>query len=444
MNRFFRCITLMIMLTACVVTSAQTAKWQDMHKVKKSETIYGIAHQYGITEEELIGANPEMKSADYKLKKGSYLWRPYHRADVKPSEDAVSSRTVASKETKKSKVSVGVLLPLHDEDGDGRRMVEFYRGVLMACDSLKREGISVDIHTWNVPIDADIRQFLLNEQLQSCDVIFGPLYSSQTNALANYAKSYDIKLVIPFSTSSMDVYTNANVYQVYQPANDFNANVIAKFTAKFAGYHPIFIDCNDSLSSRGSFTSELRRQLDVDNVTYNLTNLQSGDLLFSKAFSRSKPNVIILNSASLKSLNIALAKLNTLTVNVPGLVISLFGYTEWQTYTAAHLDEFYKYDTYIPTTFYRNPLSTKVGKIEKQYRWWFKGDMMQTFPRFALTGFDYGYFFIRGISLYGSRFTGARGTVGYTPLQSPLCFERIGVGGYLNRSLMFIHYNYNH
>ena len=30
-------------------------------------------------------------------------------------------------------VRLGVMLPLHDLNGDGRRMVEYYRGVLMAC-----------------------------------------------------------------------------------------------------------------------------------------------------------------------------------------------------------------------------------------------------------------------------------------------------------------------
>jgi hypothetical protein len=60
-------------------------------------------------------------------------------------------------------------------------MVDYYRGLLMACDSLKSEGISVDVNTWNVTDNDDIRIFLLNESLKSCDVIFGPLYTSQVH-----------------------------------------------------------------------------------------------------------------------------------------------------------------------------------------------------------------------------------------------------------------------
>ncbi len=60
-------------------------------------------------------------------------------------------------------VKIGVMLPLHDVDGDGKRMVEYYRGLLMACNYLKKKGISTDVHAWNVPIDADIRTTLLQE-----------------------------------------------------------------------------------------------------------------------------------------------------------------------------------------------------------------------------------------------------------------------------------------
>ena len=67
--------------------------------------------------------------------------------------------------------------------------------------------------------------------------------------------------------------------------------------------------------------------------------------------------------------------------------------------------------------------------------------MIQALPRFAITGFDQAFFFIRGLFLYGDRFTGAPGSVGYTPIQTPLSFEPVGNGGgYKNRSILFIHY----
>ena len=43
-------------------------KCRDMHKVERKETVYSICRMYGITEEELLAANPEI--VNKKLKKG--------------------------------------------------------------------------------------------------------------------------------------------------------------------------------------------------------------------------------------------------------------------------------------------------------------------------------------------------------------------------------------
>ena len=66
--------------------------------------------------------------------------------------------------------------------------------------------------------------------------------------------------------------------------------------------------------------------------------------------------------------------------------------------------------------------------------------MMPSLPRFALTGFDHAYFFIRGLHKYGMTFDGAAGRFGYPPVQTPLKFERVGNGGLQNKAYMFVHY----
>jgi hypothetical protein len=139
-------------------------------------------------------------------------------------------------------------------------------------------------------------------------------------------------------------------------------------------------------------------------------------------------------------LNVAFAKLNGLLMTDPSLKISMFGYPEWLMYTNKHLDNFYKFDTYIPSTYYMSPLSPRGEHFKKKYRWNFHQDMQPYHQRYAVTGFDHAYFMIKGLHMYGSRFMGASGTVGYTPLQTPLHFERIGNGGMQNRAILFVHY----
>ena len=339
------------------------------------------------------------------------------------------------------KVHVGVMLPLHDDDGDGRRMVEYYRGVLMACDSLRCLGVSVDVHAWNVPKDADISKTLKENEAAACDLIIGPLYSSQVPALAAFAKKHDIKVLIPFSINAPAVTDNSRLFQVYQSPEDFNELVIARFLERFKGHHVIFVDCNDTTSRKGIFTFGLRRRLEAIGREYSITNVKSSEEYFTKAFSRTLPNVVVLNTGRSPELNLAIAKLDNMKMNYPTLKIKMFGYTEWMMYTKYNLDNFYKYEVHIPGYFHYNPLSSRTARFQQKYRWNFHADMIQALPRFAITGFDQAFFFIRGLYLYGDKFTGAPGSVGYTPIQTPLGFERVGNGGgYKNRSILFVHY----
>ena len=60
-------------------------------------------------------------------------------------------------------------------------------------------------------------------------------------------------------------------------------------------------------------------------------------------------------------------------------------------------------------------------------------------PRFALTGFDHGCFFVGGLAQYGNAFTGSKGQVAYKSVQTPLHFKQVGKG-YKNANFMFVHY----
>lgn len=432
MNRFIRIVLCCCLLLSTAFLYAQTQP--QMHKVAKHETVYGIAHQYGLTEQELKAANPEMSLSGFELKKGMFLFIPKPKANNVAAVNDIKGRAI----------KVGVLLPLHNVNGDGKRMLDYYRGLLMACDSLKKEGISLDISTWNVTDQDDIRQFLLNDPLKSCDVIFGPLYSTQMPYLSKFVKANDIKLFVPFSITTSEVYNNSNIFQVYQPDANLNFDIIAHFLQRFSGYHPIFIDCNDSASTKGGFTSELRRQLESSKSDYAITNLNAAEAAFSKAFNRNKPNVVILNSGSFAALHAAVAKLHRFSTNYPGVVYSVFGYDDWLMYQYAHKEDFFKMDTYIPSSNYCDMSQSQVTDFIHKFKNKFHADMINTSQRFAMTGFDHAYFMLKGLSVYGKAFTGAKATVRYSPLQSPLRFERVGGGGFMNHSQMFVHFSYNH
>ena len=424
-------------LSVSVAVAQEGEQIRGLHKVKKKETIFGISRMYDITIEQLMKANPEMNTPGYELKKGTVLRIPFSTLQTetpvaKPAEEEDAD------DMRKRAIRLGVMLPLHDINGDGKRMVEYYRGVLMACDSIKKLGISVDVHAWNAAEDGDINKILSDENAAKCDLIIGPLYSKQMSAMSAFVEKNKIKLLIPFSINAPQLADNKYIYQVYQSHTVQDDATIEHFVKGFKNYHTVIIDCNDSTSQKGSFTSALRRQLEQENMELSITNLKSGESDFSKAFSRTKPNVVILNTGRSPELGIAFSKLNGLKVTDPDLVINMFGYTEWLMYTRAHLENFYKFNTYIPSVFYYNPLSASTKRLQQKFRWNFHTDMQNSLPRFALTGFDHAYFFLTGLHREGKMFLGEKSNMEY--VQTPLQFERYGNGGLRNHTQLFVHY----
>ncbi len=448
--RYFLLSTLLA-FTVSSVTAQQSSAIRGQHKVKKKETVFGISREYGLTIEELIKANPEMNTPGYELKKGMILNIPYSKAEMEAAEAAKAAQAAqarkaeevaraAADDVRNREIRLGIMLPLHNINGDGRRMTEYYRGVLMACDSLKKQGLSIDVHAWNTAEDGNIYKVLEDPAAAKCDLIIGPLYSKQMDALSAFVTKHDIRLVIPFSINAPQLTTNRNIFQVYQSPTEQNEVIIARFIERFKNYHTVVVDCNDSTSKKGIFTFGLRRQMEQRGMDAVVTNLKSTEANFSKAFSRTKPNVVILNTGRSQELGVAFSKINGLKANEPELDITMFGYTDWLLYTRTYLENFYKYNTYIPSVFYYNPLSVGTQRFERKYRQNFRSDMQSSLPRFAITGFDHAYFFLRGLHKYGKFFNGSAGTSSYPHVQTPLVFERYGNGGMRNKTMMFVHY----
>ncbi len=451
MKNYLKYLLLFFAIVCCHDIWAQTSLWSNLHKVKRHETIFGIAKEYGVSIQQLIDANPEMKQAGYELKKGVWVFVPYAKDGDRKSDN---STVVASgnKDVVKAGVSpmaaatriikVGVMLPLHNQDGDGKRMIEYYRGVLLALNQMKSEGITTEVHAWNVPKDADIRLTLLDKNAPTLDIIFGPLYSNQVKPLGNFCKANGIKLIIPFSISGNEVHENSNIFQVYQTDAILNNKAIACFLERFQkSHHPVFINCNDADSQVGGFTSGLRKQLELLGIKYDLTSTKSSADDFAKHFDVARPNVVIINSEKSPQLNEVFAKLDQMKKARPGIAVSLYGYTQWFVYQDYDLDNFFRYNTYIPSTYYYNKASDSTKELERLYNEQYGEPMAKQYiPRMAITGYDQAQFFIRGVKEYGRDFKGVAGQVKYRPLQTRYNFLRSGQGGYVNDNFQLVHF----
>ena len=187
MKNKLRIILLLLLLCPQINVSGQNtlATLADMHSVAKGETWESVAAHYGVSVAELQAANPDVTRK--KLKKKTLLIIPKAHAPL-ASEGKESSLPAGQIEltplirTSIPNLKVGVLLPFGQP-----KMVEFYRGLLMAADSVRRQGVNLDIHAWDCGTTTAQLEPLL-PGLSGLDVIFGPPSPTQIQVLAETCK----------------------------------------------------------------------------------------------------------------------------------------------------------------------------------------------------------------------------------------------------------------
>lgn len=446
MIHFVRNIIITLLLALPLSALAQSSnQWRDIHKVKRHETVFGIARNYDITIDELLDANPEMREKGYELKKGDQIFIPYS----KNSKPAVQSKTENTKQKEvapagPSVVRVGVMLPFLDHSSEGTRMVEYYRGVRAALDTLSKEGIKTEVNLWNINKDSVLTKVLAhNPSIAKQNIILGPLYTSQVHTLAEFCRKNNVALVMPFSIDADDATTNPNVFQIYQSDSQLAGRSIGAFIERFAKTHrPIFVNTNTPQDGKYAFTKALRETLQSRGIKEELTDINTPLREFAKHFSQTQPNVIILNSAAYKPLERLFEKLDSLKKIDPSLIISTYGYNEWFIYQPNLEKDYFKYNVHIPTTYYFSRTSDRVEDFERDYKNRYgQGMNPDCLPRMALLGYDHTMYFVRGISKYGRSYVGnEKQNTGFKPLQSRLEFKRLGKGGYQNTNFQIIRF----
>ncbi len=433
---------------------------RDMHKVQRKETVYSISKLYGITEEELIAANPELRKQ--KLKKGKYLCIPYAKAPTSHNNATQSAQTPVSnvelfrqnqKESKKyASIKVAVMLPFMT-DGTGNkdeqgRMVEYYEGFLMAVDSLKKQGVSVDVYTYDIGnTKASLAQLLDNKtELKGMDFIFGPAYTDQVKLMADYAEQNKIRLVVPFTSKSDVVFNNPYVFQINTPQSYLFSEVYEHYLRKFPNAHVVFLDAETGDNDKADFIAGLKEELKNKQITFK--ELKGAAITpegMKTVVDSLRENVLIPTSGKNISLIKILPQLIITSREHPNYDMKLFGYPEWQTYTYDHLSSFFELDTYFYSSFYTNNLFPEAVKFTSAYRKWYSKDMANTYPKYGMLGFDTAYFFLKALSHYGSDMEENMNRTMVNPIQTGFKFERVNNwGGFINRKVFFVRFTKNY
>lgn len=339
-------------------------------------------------------------------------------------------------------VRIGVALPLKEKTPRGAKMVEFYQGLLLAVDSVKHQGCAVSIvarHCGSTAAQMD--SLLLTNPFVNCDVVFGPLDAAQIPALADYCSLKGARLVVPFSTQTASVEGRPRNYLINAPRSIVQREAAWFAQNLFADENIVIVDCNESNDEGTAMAERLRMAMDERGVEVRQVKVDADDNALDNVLNTDKKNVLMPNSASLTALNALRERMRQFTEAHPGFAISFYGYPAWQTYASQMQSDLFQFDTYVYTPFYRDPESPAVKQLEQRFEQAFRWPVQRTFPRYALLGFDVGYYFLKGLGQFGRNFEANLVATVTQPLQNPLRFAQTNTGdGYINNFVQVVHY----
>lgn len=406
-----------------------------MHTIHKGETIQSIAIKYGVSEEEILLANPEISPR--KLKKGTIVCIP----EPKPIVEEKEQVPVKMIRTNYTHMNIGVVLTFNEKGRTGERVTEFYRGILMATDSVKKEGTNIDLYTWNCGKTAEeMRQVLEASEVTEMNVIIGPSTQEQVPVLAQFCKEHNIRLIIPFA-NSLDISEYPNAF-IATPNNFIMINEAVEMLAKsYANRNYIILKTNKADQKGSNFTEALTKKLSKWGFSPRILNIDGDAFAYETALNQFRDNCIVPDNTSIQTLNIIRSKLDEFIQKRDKYNICLQGYPEWQSYTNTLQKDMFRLDTYLYSNYYFNTFAENTAWHLQQYMNNFNTPVEISYPRFAPFGFDLAYYFIHGIAKYGDLFEQHIGEYTTTALQTPFKFKKENEnGGYTNHFIQLIHY----
>lgn len=438
---------------------AEEAPVQEItYTIQKKETMYSLCRKFKVSSYELIKLNPQLKSGvkagveiKVPVKEDAVASKTENKASTESfiqSESEVNALLSAPKSTRAlNQLKVALLLPFNPskKTAASSRFIEYYEGMLLAVDSLQNQGLSLDLSVYDTGEGTSrIREILTGETLPNADLIIGAVQNDQIKMIADFAKEHHIKYVIPFTSKNDDVLSNNFVFQVNTPHSYLYSKAAERGRKLFANDHIIFVNIHDNEEKKPfikAFQEELKdHQVPFKEIEYNgETFAQDLDSLYMVDQVR---NVIIPTSSSLEALQKIKTPLRMLAETKTDYTISLFGYPEWQTYVREALDDFYALDTYIYTNFYADNLSKPMQDFYNKFKTWYSKDLINTYPKYGILGFDTGMFFFGAMKKYGVNFEEELDNIHYPSIQTGFDFHRVNNwGGFINTQIFIVHYN---
>lgn len=357
-------------------------------KVEKGDSFESISEEYGVSEEQLREANPNVN----ELKRGATVAVPLSNSTP---ADSIENANQIYDETSGRKtsdcVNISILLPFESESKVKSKQAlfyrDFYRGVLLALNEQhKNERVNLSVYDINA---ATISTVLQKKDIAESHVIFAPSESALLKQAADFGQKNGINVVNAFSVNDDMCYDNNRIFLVNTPSSYMYTSVRDYIDQTFHNYEIVF------LKEEGVDDKPLVEYLNLSNIPHRTVSMSE-----ISGFVCQHPTLFIPTSSSKASLK----KIKTLADELSANPINddkfdFFGYPEWTLYN--------EYENFLHsnnvTIFSRYSLD-ESKKIAAKYQYWFGEKPINSIPSMYELGYDVANYFIEAIISNGNDF----------------------------------------
>lgn len=391
------------------------------HFVQEGETLYGISRKYGITVDEIITQNPQVKNG---LKAGEIIHIPVTRSEEEQTTKEELQKTVLTQpnneiienkqefatikksteckdfQTEKKKFRIAFMLPFTNGGKINTKIAtEFFGGARVALDSLKSQGLQLEIFVYDTHGKNDndqIESILSKPEMKTSDMIIGPLYSANIAPVVEFAYPLQIPVVSPFSRSDQLVLYRPNLIKITPDEESVAHRTVEYLTTFYPDANYILVDPGtkkDSLMHLYYYQS-LKKIAGSDTSRFHFTRLETGGAL--GALRKDVKNVIIFPCSREITVEDYLTKINKSSKKID---IILVGTDDWLQFNNIDADYYENMNLHVPTVNFANYLDSANISFIKKYQLSMKADP----SLYAFKGFYVTYQMISILAKYGEK-----------------------------------------
>ena len=249
-----------------------------LHTVVKDDTLYSLTRFYDVSESELLTLNPTLIEG---LKLGMHIKiRSVNSAAAfaqSPNINAYHSDSIVANKP----IDIAMLLPFKFYKNDTLNksqlfsnknnlisiVTDFYLGAEIAMDSLRAQGVALNLKVYDTSNNKDsIQQIIDGQSLDSLSVIFGPVYSKYADFIASNVA--DVPVVFPFYSSKQSTFKQPNLIKTATPRSVFKEEVVAYFKSIYTDENIIVVG-DEKIASKIemlSIVEDLKAHDSIDTV----------------------------------------------------------------------------------------------------------------------------------------------------------------------------------